>query len=270
MSSEPAFIVAYDGAVATITLNKPKRLNAMTIDMYKQLGNILREIATHDEVVATVITGNGRFFSAGADVMGFQSDDGSRPTYDTDRETWLHNFVLNNLDTTKAFYEHPKILIAALNGPAVGLSAALIAHADFIYVAESAYILTPFSSLGLVAEGGASLMFVKRMGLSKANEALLLSRKISSADLLQCGFANRIFPDEGFHEAVMAKVKDDFGGHLINDSIFGIKKLIREPFHREMHNTNVTEVYAGMARFLSGVPQGEFMKMASGEKRHKL
>ena len=75
----------------------------------------------------------------------------------------------NNLNVTEAFYTHPKILIVALNGPTIGLSAALTGFADFIYATPHTFLMTPFSSLGLVAEGGASVGFVQRMGLPKAN-----------------------------------------------------------------------------------------------------
>jgi len=74
---------------------------------------------------------------------------------DVRRET-LKGFVANNLEITNAFYTHPKILITALNGPAIGLSAALISLSDFVYAAPHAFLLTPFTSLGLVAEGGAN------------------------------------------------------------------------------------------------------------------
>ena len=80
---------------------------------------------------------------------------------------WLQTFVSNNLNITHAFYTHPKILVTALNGPAVGLSAALIAFSDFIYCVPSTFLLTPFSSLGLVAEGGASRAFVQRLGITR-------------------------------------------------------------------------------------------------------
>lgn len=93
---------------------------------------------------------------------------------------------------THAFYSHSKILVTALNGPVVGLSAALSAFSDFIYCAPHTYLLTQFSSLGLVAEGGASRAMVHRMGVSKANEALLMSRRIPASELLACGFVNKI------------------------------------------------------------------------------
>lgn len=183
--------------------------------------------------------------------------------------------MANNLNITQAFYTHPKILVTALNGPAVGLSAALIGFSDFIYAAPHTFILTPFSSLGLVAEGGASRGFVQRMGIAKANEALIMSKRITSEELVTCGFVNQIFDtkpneQEKFLGLVLQEVNDKLGDHLVSDSLTKIKALIRKPEREIMDAQGVAEVFGGLERFLSGVPQGEFAKIASGAKKHKL
>jgi len=201
---------------------------------------------------------------------------GSSTSEDDDtRRHWLKNFVSNNLHITHAFYTHPKILVTALNGPAVGLSAALIAFSDFIYAAPHAFLLTPFSSLGLVAEGNASIGFVRRLGISKANEALIMSKRITCEELVHTGFVNKVI-DVGskdspkFLEAVLKEVDDRLGSHLNSESLLQIKALIRKPEMDALDKQGVTEVFAGLQRFLKGVPQEEFRKIASGEKKHKL
>jgi Delta3-Delta2-enoyl-CoA isomerase len=188
---------------------------------------------------------------------------------------WLRNFVANNLNITHAFYTHPKILVTALNGPAIGLSAALIAFSDFIYCVPHTFLLTPFSSIGLVAEGGASRAFVQRLGISKANEALIMSKRITAEELLQVGFVNKIFDcgkgdDEKFRQLVFEEIDNRLGDHLIGDSLTKIKALIRKPDRDVLDAQGVAEVFAGLERFKSGIPQEEFRKLASGEKRHKL
>ena len=191
------------------------------------------------------------------------------------RRFWLQNFVTNNLHITQAFYTHPKILVTALNGPAIGLSAALIAFSDFIYAAPHTYLLTPFSSLGLVAEGNASVGFVRRLGISKANEALIMSKRISIEELVHTGFVNKVF-DVGsedsakFLEEVLKEVDERLGDHLNSESLVKIKALIRRPELDTLDRQGVEEVMAGLQRFLKGVPQEEFRKLASGEKKHKL
>jgi len=187
---------------------------------------------------------------------------------------WLRNFVANNLSVTHSFYTHPKILVTALNGPVIGLSAALIAFSDFIYCVPNTFLLTPFSSLGLVAEGGASRAFVQRLGISKANEALIMSRRIPAEELLQVGFVNKVFDckkgeTDKFHKLVMEEIENRLGSHLVSDSLTKIKALIRKPEQDILDAQGVAEVFAGLERFRLGIPQEEFRKIASGEKRHK-
>jgi len=178
-----------------------------------------------------------------------------------------------NLELTRALYEHPKILVAALNGPAVGLSAAMVAHADFIYAVPSVFLLTPFTSIGLVTEGGASYTFPKRMGLALANEALIGSKKITSDRLLAAGFINKMFDqmdDVAFNKQVLEHVKEEFGDHLNQDSILLVKSLVKKAFLGGLEEANLAEIVGGVERFRKGVPQQEFAKLASGAKKHKL
>lgn len=145
-----------------------------------------------------------------------------------------------------------------LNGPVVGLTAALIAHADFIYCAPHTFLLTPFSSLGLVTEGGASRALVLRLGYAKANEALIMSKRIPAAELQATGFVNAIFDtavgeDEKFRQLVLREVDERLGSHLNGDSLLGIKKLVRQPEREIMESQNAKEVFDGLDRFVAGI-----------------
>ncbi|KZL67461.1 enoyl- hydratase isomerase [Colletotrichum incanum] len=261
----------YRGRVALLTIDNDRKLNALAQPQYYELAQKLREIATHDEVFITVLTAKGRYFSAGADVTIARAS----PAGPDAHKHWLQSFVAFNLNITQAFYSHPKILVVGLNGPVIGLSAALVSFADFIYATPSTFLLTPFSSIGLVAEGGASRALVQRLGISKANEALIMSKRISAEELLHSGFVNRIFDtgkgeDARFRQLVLHEVDERLGEHLIGESLTGIKALIRRPEMDAMDRQNSLEVFAGLERFMKGVPQEEFRKIASGEKRHKL
>ncbi|KAK3719626.1 dodecenoyl-CoA isomerase [Vermiconidia calcicola] len=261
------------GHIAVITLNNEKKLNAMTQDNYYTLSQHLREIADKPDVYITVLTGKGKFFSAGADVTVARSAPGSGDE-DFYRQS-LRNFVSGNMNTTQAFYTHPKILVIALNGPVIGLSAALTGFADFIYAAPHTYLLTPFSSLGLVSEGGASIGFVQRMGISKANEALIMSKRLTCEELVQCGYVNKVFDtkpneQEKFLDLVLKEVDERLGPHLVPDSLTKIKALIRKPYKDALDAQGVAEVYGGIEVFMKGIPQEEFRKIASKEKKHKL
>ncbi|KAJ5669320.1 hypothetical protein N7462_010390 [Penicillium macrosclerotiorum] len=275
MSNEQLITLSYRDRVAIVTLNRPDKLNALNQDLYYLLGERLREIDQREDIYITVLTGTGRFFSAGADVTS------SRPSGDLSssvRRELVKGFVANNVDVTRTFYNHSKILVVALNGPAVGLSAALVAHADFIYAAPHAFLLTPFSSLGLVAEGGASRAFVERLGIAKANEALIMSKRITCDELVAAGFVNKVIQapsgnkedSDGFLKSVLAEVDDRLGTHLNQSSLLKIKELVRRPERELLDRQNGLEAFMGLERFLGGVPQEEFRKLASGEKKHKL
>jgi peroxisomal 3,2-trans-enoyl-CoA isomerase len=176
------------------------------------------------------------------------------------------------MNLARAFYTHPKILVVALNGPVVGMAAALIAFADFIYCTPETYLLTPFASLGLISEGVSSIAFAERMGISRANEALILGKRIASKDLLATGFVNQIFdcPAESFRSEVLKEVKERFHDGLNSSSMLQIKKMIRQRSRRELDAQNVDEVFGALERNVQGIPQKEFEKLRTGKKKHKL
>ncbi|KAI4694229.1 uncharacterized protein J4E84_002811 [Alternaria hordeiaustralica] len=276
-SPDSPILLTYTNKTAIITLNVPKKLNALDADTYYLLARAMNEVAARSDIYITILTGRGRFFSAGADVTFGSTTDSSAID---ERHQYLKSFVSNNLHITHAFYTHPKILITALNGPAVGLSAALIAFSDFVYAAPHAFLLTPFSSLGLVAEGNASIGFVRRLGIAKANEALIMSKRITCDELVATGFVNKVInagvdvKDESYSDKFLGEVRKEveerLGDHLNSESLVLIKELIQKPYREALDRQGVEEVMGGLQRFLKGVPQKEFARLASGEKKHKL
>ena len=104
---------------------------------------------------------------------------------------------------------------------------------DFVYAAPYAFLLTPFTSLNLIVEGGANQAFVQRLGIHKANGALLRSERITAEDLLQVGFIKKIFDtpkdeQERFMGEVLKEAEDRLGDHLNSDSLLKVKALIRK------------------------------------------
>lgn len=116
--------------------------------------------------------------------------------------------------------------------------------------------------------------FVNRLGIAKANEALIMSKRIGIDDLVKTGYVNKVFDfkkgDPKFLEAVLAEVDDRMGTHLIGSSLINIKALIQKPYREKLDAQGVAEVFGGLERFAAGIPQEEFRKLATGEKRHKL
>jgi len=271
---EPVNEVTLDikGRVAIITINQPKKLGALSQDLFFHLSQLMRHVDGRDDVFITVLTGTGRFFSAGADVSVTGQNNGPQSEQ---YKQWLQSFAAFNLNITQAFYSHRKIIVSALNGPVVGIAAALVSHSDFVYAAPHAYLLCPFTSLGLVAEGLASHAMLKRLGPSRGAEALLMSKRISCEEMVQCGFVNKVFQtgkedSAGFLKQVLEEVDNRLGEHLVADSLIRIKALMRAPDRDLYDHMGVKEVFSGLEVFMKGIPQEEFRKVASGEKRHKL
>ncbi|PNP42785.1 hypothetical protein TGAMA5MH_05528 [Trichoderma gamsii] len=268
-----AINVDYKGRIAVITLDQPERLNSFNEEQFYFLGECLREIAKHDEVAITLLIGTGRFFSSGADVS-----DLGKVMAAPNRKDILAASLFNNIDLTRAFYTHPKILVVGLNGPVVGFPAALISFADFIYARPHAYLLLPFSSLGFAAEGGASRALRDRLGVAKAKEALMMSKRIPSEELLACGFVNKILqplshgsnaggadPLE-FLNQVLKELGKDLGSHLSDSSLLSIKQQFFQDDRRAYEHTTVQEAYTAVEKMCAGVPQKQMQRIAAAKK----
>jgi 2-(1,2-epoxy-1,2-dihydrophenyl)acetyl-CoA isomerase len=172
-----------------ITLNRPDSMNAWN----KQLGaDLLAAVgeARSDDVRAVVVTGAGRAFSSGADLRaGFDPTPAGHP----DVETVLHE-VYHPIIT--GLRELPKPVVAAVNGPAVGIGCSLALAADLIVARESAYFLLAFVNIGLVPDGGSSLLLPERVGLARATEMAMLGERIPARQALEWGLVNRVTADD--------------------------------------------------------------------------
>ncbi|KAJ3214367.1 hypothetical protein HDU67_001755 [Dinochytrium kinnereticum] len=249
--------LAIDGGIATITINREKTLNSMRDVTYQELRIALLEAANSKDAVITVVTGKGKYFSSGADVTA-QRDPPNDP-----HKSWEHfqeRLTVLTGGVTKAFIEHPKPLVVALNGPVVGFPAGVISLADVIYASESATLYTPFTSLGLCSEGGSSIGFTKRMGAGLASEALLFGRKFSAQELLSAGFVQRVFPDSQFHDEV-SKILKNVVNSAYPVSLNVTKKLIRDNLDREYSRAFALELDVLTERFSSGDPANAFRKL---------
>jgi 2-(1,2-epoxy-1,2-dihydrophenyl)acetyl-CoA isomerase len=190
--------------VATIELNRPQALNAWNAQLGADLLAALRGAAEDDAVRALLITGAGRAFSSGADLKDMSGDttpDGRPDVYRTLTERY-HPIM-------HAIREVPKPVVAAVNGPAVGIGCSLALCCDLILAAQSAYFLLAFVNIGLVPDGGSSLFVPTRVGFARANELSMLGEKLGAAQALEWGLINRVIADERLHaeaEALAARL----------------------------------------------------------------
>ncbi len=177
--------------VATLELNRPQALNAWNAQLGADLLAALRAAAADGAVRALLLTGAGRAFSSGADLRdmtgGAITTEGHPDVYTTLTERY-HPIM-------HAIRELPKPVIAAVNGPAVGIGCSLALCCDLIVAAESAYFLLAFVNIGLVPDGGSSLFVPSRVGFARASEMSMLGERIGAAQALEWGLVNRVFAD---------------------------------------------------------------------------
>ncbi|PVH15774.1 uncharacterized protein CXQ87_003628 [Candidozyma duobushaemuli] len=261
--------------ITTITINVEKKLNALNGPQYLQLAKYLDEADKEEDTVCTIIQAKGKYFSAGANVRDI-SVMNSDPSEVFSHEFWLKNFVGRNVYLADLLHNHSKVLICALNGPVIGLSAAIVALCDLVYVNDenNTYMLTPFSNLGLVAEGATSATLFLRLGWSKASEALLFAKPVPGTELNRLGFFNGTYTGKGlttdqFNEEVHKLIVSKFDG-LYEPSIFANKKLLRHNRDTLINSANARESIVGFNRWIEGIPQSRFVQIANKEIKHKL
>ena len=178
------------GGVGRITLNRPDTLNAWTEQLGRELGELVNERAAAESVRAVLVTGAGRGFSSGVDLKaGFPVDpDDGRP--DVARELGeVYHPVIAGLRSLE------KPVVAAVNGPAVGIGCSLALACDLVLAAESAFFGLAFVHIGLMPDGGASLLVPAAVGKVRAFQMALLGERVDAARALEWGLVNELHPD---------------------------------------------------------------------------
>ena len=179
-----------------ITLNRPDALNAWDKQLGIDLLAAVREAAADDGVRAVVITGAGRAFSSGADLRaGFDPTPEGHPDVGTALHERYHPIIAG-------LREMPKPVVARVNGPAVGIGCSLALVCDLIVACESAYFLLAFVNIGLVPDGGSSLLLPERVGLARATEMAMLGERVPARQALEWGLINRVTADDELDDVV--------------------------------------------------------------------
>src|SRR5246127_5407052 len=177
-----------EGSVATVVLNRPDKLNALTLDMRQSLCDYFAQLRFDDNVRAVIVTGAGRGFCSGADVdrMAGQPHD-----LRADRERLQrggHAFI-------RALHTIEKPTIAAVRGPAVGIGWSIALACDLVVASKTARFSQIFRAIGLAPDGGAIWFLTRRLGLGKAKELVFSARFVEAEEALSLGLVNRIVED---------------------------------------------------------------------------
>jgi 2-(1,2-epoxy-1,2-dihydrophenyl)acetyl-CoA isomerase len=189
---------ASNGAELRIELNRPDTMNAWDTQLGLDLRAAVEEAAADDSVRSVTITGAGRGFSSGADLKaGFEATADGHPDVGTALRDRYHPII-----TT--IREMPKPVLAAVNGPAVGIGCSLALACDIVIAKESAYFLLAFVNIGLVPDGGSSFLVPTRVGHARAAEMAMLGERVPALKALDWGLINRVAADDVFDQEVDA------------------------------------------------------------------
>jgi enoyl-CoA hydratase/carnithine racemase len=221
----PDVLYEVKNRIATITLNRPDRLNAYTDRMAQSIRLAIADAAKDTNVRVIVLTGAGRGFCAGADMdvlQGVQTAGGERRASRADDDVGeaFHSGLGPSLDAEftdmrrfSYFMRTKKPIIAAINGPVAGIGLVMALYADMRFVSDKAVLTTSFAQRGLIAEHGISWLLPRLVGPAHALDLLLSARKVSPPEAEKIGLVNKVFSNETFMENVLSYA------HILADTV---------------------------------------------------
>ena len=228
--AEDQILYQKEGGIAIITLNRPEKLNACTFYMYRRLAEIQEEIKNDDTVRVVVLTGAGRGFCAGADLSGPESGLGES-TERPSRIRIKHSTLDRNIGW--GFINIPKITIAAINGPAVGVGAEYTLHCDIRIASESARWGQVFVRRGWVPDTGAGTYLLSRIvGLANALDLVCSGDIIEAPEMLRIGLVSKVVPNTQLIPTAIETAKRFTRGSPF--AIRNAKELIYRSLERNM------------------------------------
>jgi 2-(1,2-epoxy-1,2-dihydrophenyl)acetyl-CoA isomerase len=186
--SEPLVLMQIEGGIATLRLNDPERLNALSSDMATELHEALTK--AEREARAVVLCGSGRGFCAGANLQNL-NERFKQPDFDAGS---LLESRINPL--MRSIRELKVPIITAVRGAAAGVGASIALSADIIVAGQSAYFLQAFRRIGLVPDGGSTFLLTRAVGRVRAMEMMLLAEKLPAPKALEWGLITRCTPDD--------------------------------------------------------------------------
>ena len=202
--------------VATVLLDRPDKLNALSAEMYHDLARHFEALDADEEVRAVVLTGAGRAFCAGGDVgsMGGVHDVAAGR-----KRTQTHQQMIVKLHRLE------KPVIAAVRGPAAGIGFSLALACDLIVASETAYFLAAFKNVGIPPDGGAVFLLTQHLGISRAKEIAYTARRVPAQEAREMGFVTKIVPDERLEPEAQGLAAD-----LAGSATFALR-LAKKMFH---------------------------------------
>ncbi|MGC8119447.1 enoyl-CoA hydratase [Marinobacter sp. VGCF2001] len=210
-----------------VRINRPERKNALTHAMYTALGDALEEAAANDHIRCVLFTGSTDCFTAGNDlgdfVQGLPGDFASTP---------VGRFLL-------LLATAPKPVVAAVNGPAIGIGTTMLLHCDLVFAGDNARFQMPFANLGLCPEGGSSLLLPSWLGRVRAAELLMLGGAFDADKARELGLINRTCNPEDTEQQALAACQQL--SEQAPSAIRATKALLNRPTAEAVQETMLTE-----------------------------
>ncbi|KAI8805970.1 ClpP/crotonase-like domain-containing protein [Cladochytrium replicatum] len=250
--------------VAIIAYNRPAKANAISLQLYREWLDAMRWAANDKRVIVAVVTGKGKFFTGGAELL-MPDPNAPKPT----REMIIARTNITR-QLVEEYIKFPKLLIGAANGPVLGIGCTTLSLCDVVYSVPDAYFKTPFMELGFCAEGCSSFLFSHIIGPARANEMILLGRQCSAEEFERWGFISRILPAENFMEQVMDIAKK--AAALPPNAVLQTKNLIKLTMQKELMAANNREIDLLVERMLSDEHQNAVARFLTNKaaKKSKL
>jgi 2-(1,2-epoxy-1,2-dihydrophenyl)acetyl-CoA isomerase len=188
---EDVILTSIEGRVATLTLNRPDRLNALSPELLEKAIETLTQWEADSEVAVVVVTGAGRAFCAGGDIGGMAQENAAPRTLE-DRIDWLRR--VQNLSSI--LYQMPKVTIASVNGFAMGAGLGICLACDLRIASDTAKFGTAYAKVGYGGDFGTTWLLTQYAGAPKAKELLFTADNFDAAEALRLGLLNRVVPSE--------------------------------------------------------------------------
>jgi 2-(1,2-epoxy-1,2-dihydrophenyl)acetyl-CoA isomerase len=190
MMSENLVLIEKTDGVATVTLNQPQTLNALSYDVVVRLREVVGDVGRDPEVRAVILTGAGRGFCSGANLLGGSGESLAAGGMGVRVAILEMNEILADIA------EMEKPWLAAVNGPAVGGGCSLALVCDLAMIAESAYLAVSYVNIGMVLDMGSTFLLPRLVGLRKAKELAYFGDRVYGPEAAEIGLVNRVVPDD--------------------------------------------------------------------------
>ncbi len=237
-SAYRSLLISLDGRVATVALNRPDTMNAVSDEMHHELSRVFHQLADDKNVSVVVFTGSGKAFSAGGDIPWMEEMAASLP---------LH---LDNLRVAQrivmGILECPKPIVCRMNGDAMGLGASMALMCDIIIATDTARIADPHVKIGLVAGDGGALIWPQLIGYAKAKEFLLTGSAVAAPEAARMGLINYAVKAEELDATVQRFVDKLLA---VSSSAAGYTKLaVNLPLRQAVHSVlEISSAFEGLS-----------------------